>query len=134
MLPTSCGELFSFRQHPEALMRRQTRPFTVEIKNSRKPASIRKPVPTIADRPRTDLLSQDLRFGDARETVKDRSPGQEAALSEAHQVFSRLAHPTPVPARSFAPLRFAPQGPEGEAVALEQPQKKRGRLAFFQTS
>src|SRR3954471_22975021 len=89
MLPTSCGELFPFRQHPEALMRRQTRPFTVEIKNSRKPASIRKRVPTLADRPRTD--------------------------------------PTPVPAQSFAPLRFAPQGPEGEAVALEQPQTgKRG--------
>jgi len=111
----------------EVLMRPQTRPFTVEIKNSRRPMSARSAASTPADRPRTDLLSQDLRFGDARETVQDRSPAQEAALSEAHQVFSRLAHPTPVPAQSSAPLRFAPQGPEGEAVALEQPQTgKRG--------
>src|SRR3954462_7063393 len=78
----------------DVLMSPQTRPFTVEIKNSRRPMSARSAASTLADRPRTERLSQNLHLEDTQATVQDRS--QEAALSEAHQVFSRLAHPAPV--------------------------------------
>jgi hypothetical protein len=58
--------------------------------------SARSAASTLADRPRTERLSQNLHLEDTQATVQDRSPAQEAALSEAHQVFSRLAHPAPV--------------------------------------
>src|SRR5215217_7815504 len=101
-------------------MRPQTRPFTVEIKNSRRPISARSAASALADRPRTEPLSQNLHLGDTRVSVQDRSPAQEAAFSEAHQVFSRLTHPAPAPAQSSGLLRSAPQGMEGEAAAPEQ--------------
>ena len=105
----------------DVLMRPQTRPFTVEIKNSRRPMRARSAASTLADRPRTEPVSQNLHLGDTRVSVQDRSPAQETAFSEAHRLFSRLIHPTPAPAQGSGPLRFAPQGTEGEAVALEQP-------------
>src|SRR5689334_9511151 len=59
-------------------MRRPTRPFTVEIKSSRKPISIRKPALVIPDRPRTEPLPRRLLFEEAHQGVQDRSPVQEA--------------------------------------------------------
>src|SRR3712207_6027486 len=101
-------------------MRPQSRPFTVEIKNSRRPISTRSAASTLADRPRTERLSQNLDLGDTRVSVQDRSPAQETAFSEAHRVFSRLTHPASTPAPSSGPLKVEPQGAEGEAVAPEQ--------------
>jgi len=102
-------------------MRRQARPFTVEIKSSRKPVSIRKPVLPIPDRPRTEPLPQDP-LQDAREPLQVRSPAQKAALSEAHSVFNRLAiSASGRPAQSSARLRIVAQGPEREAGAPDAP-------------
>src|SRR4051794_38370515 len=101
-------------------MRRPARPFMVEIKHSRKPVSISNPAPTLADRPRTERLSQNLHLGDTRVSVLDRTPAQETAFSEAHRLFSRVADPAPAPAQSSGPLRFAPQGAGGEALVPEQ--------------
>src|SRR3954452_2698112 len=102
-------------------MRRQARPFTVEIKSSHKSVSIRKPVSSIPDRPRTEPLPQDLLLKDAREPLQVRSPAQEAALSKAHSVFRRLDPSASGPAQSFARLRIVPKGPEREAFAPAEP-------------
>ena len=101
-------------------MRPQTRPFTVEIKNSRRPISARSAASTLADRPRAERLSQNLDLEDTRVSVQDRSPAQETAFSEAHRLFSKLTDPAPAPAQGSGPLKVAPQGAEGEAVAPEQ--------------
>src|SRR5215218_2189045 len=101
----------------DVLMRPQTRPFTVEIKNSRRPMRARSAASTLADRPRTERLSQNLHLGDTRVSVQDRSPAQEAAFSEAHRLFSRLTDPAPDPVQSSGPLRFVSQGAESEVVA-----------------
>src|SRR5215211_6611236 len=92
----------------DVLMRPQTRPFTVEIKNSRRPMRARSAASTLADRPRTERLSQNLHLGDTRVSVQDRSPAQETAFRQAHRIFSRLTHPAPTPAPSSGLLRFAP--------------------------
>jgi hypothetical protein len=103
-------------------MRRPARPFTVEIKSSRKPVSIRTPASIIPDRPGTEPLPRRLLFEDAHQGVQLRSPAQDAALSEARSVFSRLGIAASGPAQSSARLRIVPQGPEREAGAPEQPQ------------
>src|SRR4051812_22215682 len=95
-------------------MRRPARPFTVEIKSSRKPVSIRTPASIIPDRPGTEPLPRRLLFEDAHQRVLDRGPVQEAALTEAHQVFKRLATAAPGPAQTPDPLTVAQQGPEGQ--------------------
>src|SRR3954454_16179176 len=119
MLPTQSGELLSSHQCSEARMRRPTRPFTVEIKSSRSPVSIRKPVPTLVDRPRTEPLPRDLLLEDPWKTVQDRRPAQEAALSEAHSVFSRLAISAPGPVQTAAPLTVARRRLERVALVPE---------------
>src|SRR3954470_1524738 len=127
MLPTQSGELLSSPHCSEARMRRPTRPFTVEIKSSRSPVSIRKPVPTLVDRPRTEPLPRDLLLGDPWTTVQDRRPAQEAALSEAHSVFSRWAISAPGPAETSAPLKVGLRCLEHEAVVPEQPRRAERR-------
>jgi hypothetical protein len=104
----------------DVLMRPQTRPFTVEIKNSRRPMRARSAASTLADRPRAERVSQNLHLEDTRVSVQDRSPAQETAFSEAHRLFSKLTDPAPAPAQSSGTLKVAPQGTEGEAVAPEQ--------------
>src|SRR3954452_23680543 len=79
-------------------MRRPPRPFTVEIKSSRRPAGRRTPVPTLVDQSRTEPLFQDLLLRGNQEAGQDRRPAQAADL---HAV--------------------AQQGPEVEVVAPEQP-------------
>src|SRR5215204_7184715 len=105
----------------DVLMRPQTRPFTVEIRNSRRPMRARSAASTLAARPRAEHVSQNLHLEDTRVSVQDRSPAQEAAFSEAHRLFSKLTDPAPAPAQGSGPLRVAPQGTEGKAAALEQP-------------
>ena len=101
-------------------MRRPARPFTVEIRSSRKPVSIRTPVSIIPDRPGADPLPQRRLFEDAHQGVQVRSPAQDAALSEARSVFSRLGISASGPAQSSARLRIVPQGPERDAVPPEE--------------
>src|SRR3954465_15206062 len=102
-------------------MRRPQRPFTVEIKSSRRPASIRTPAPALVDPPRAEPLFQDLLLRDMRKVGQDRRPAQEAALSEAHQVFRTLGVSTPGPVQAAGLHAVAQQGPEVEGVAPEQP-------------
>ncbi len=102
-------------------MRRPPRPFTVEIKSSRRSASIRMPVPALVDRPRTEPPFRDLLLRDNQEAGQDRRPAQEVALSEAHQVFRTLGVSTPGPVQAAGLHAVAQQGPEGEVVAPEQP-------------
>ena len=102
-------------------MRRPPRPFTVEIKSSRRPASIRTPAPALVDPPRAEPLLQDLQLRDTRNVGQDRRPAQEAALSEAHQVFRTLGVSTPGPVQAAGLHAVAQQGPEVELVAPEQP-------------
>ena len=101
-------------------MRPQTRPFTVEIKNSRRPISARSAASTLADRLRAERLSQNLHLGDTRVSVQDRGPAQETTFSEAHRLFSRLTDPAPAPAQNSGAVKFAPQDAEGEAAAPKQ--------------
>src|SRR3954452_17857178 len=104
----------------DVLMRPQTRPVTVEIKNSRRPISARRAASTLADRLRAERLAQNLHLGDTRMSVQDRGPAQETAFSEAHRLFSRLTDPAPAPAQNSGPVKFAPQDAEGEAAAPKQ--------------
>ncbi|MFL6180592.1 MAG: AAA domain-containing protein [Actinomycetes bacterium] len=127
MLPTQSGELLSSHQCSDARMRRPTRPFTVEIKSSRRPVSIRTPAPALVDPPRAEPLPRDLLLGDPWTTVQDRRPAQEAALTEAHSVFSRLAISALGPVQTAAPLRGGPRRLEHEAVGPAQPRRAERR-------
>jgi hypothetical protein len=102
-------------------MRRPPRPFTVEIKSSRRPASLRTPVPTLVDPPRAGPLFQDLLLRDTWKVGPDRRPAQEAALNEAHHVFRVLGVSIPGPVQAAGLHAVAQQGPEVEVVAPEQP-------------
>src|SRR5215207_1255912 len=125
MHPTQSGELLSSHQCSDARMRRPTRPFTVEIKSSRRPASIRKPAPALVDPPRAEPLFQDVLLRDTWKVGQDRRPAREAALSEADQVFRRLAVSAPSPVQAAGLHAVAQQGPEVEVVAPDQPRAAR---------
>ena len=109
-------------------MRRPPRPFTVEIKSSRRPASSRTPVPALVDRSRTEPLFQDLLLRGNQEAGQDRRPAQTAALSEAHQVFRRLADSTPGPVQAAGLLTVARENLDVEAAAPEPLQSAAARL------
>src|SRR4051812_16143058 len=85
-------------------MRLQTRPFTVEIKSSRRSARIRKPAPALVDPPRAEPLFQDVLLRETRKVGQDRRPAREAALNEADQVFRRLAVSAPSPVQAVGLL------------------------------
>src|SRR3954451_17995646 len=97
-------------------MRRPRRPFTVEIKSSRRSASIRTPAPALVAPPRAEPLFQDLLLRDAAKVARDCRPAQEAALSEAHQIFRTLGVSTPGPVQAAGLHAVA----EVEVVAPEQ--------------
>src|SRR4051812_712730 len=100
-------------------MRRPPRPFTVEIKSSRRPASSRTPGPALVDRSRTEPLFQDLLLRGNQEAGQDRRPAQAAARSEAHQVFRRLASSVPGPVQTADRPPLAQDNLDGKAAALE---------------
>jgi len=56
-----------------------------------------------------------------RKVGQDRRPAQEAALSEAHQIFRTLGVSTPGPVQAAGLHAVAQQGPEVEVIAPEQP-------------
>src|SRR4051812_29655366 len=87
-------------------MRRPPRPFTVEIKSSRRPGSSR----------------------GNQEAGQDRRPAQEAARSEAHQVFRRLASSVPGPVQTADRPTLAQDNLEGKAAAPEPLRSAAARL------
>ena len=83
-------------------MKRQTRPFTVEIKSSRKPAQKAAPVLTRITQPAS--TPPNLWSGDHLEGVRDRAPTSLTAMDEANRIFAKLVTPAPVPAQSPEPF------------------------------
>ena len=72
-------------------MRRPPRPFTVEIKSSRRPARIRKATPTLVDRPRAEPLFQDLLRG-VLKVGQDRRPGSGSSPERGRLRFQCVGH------------------------------------------
>jgi hypothetical protein len=96
-------------------MRRPARPFTVEIKSSRR--SSQRAAPALTGLPRTAPPPQHLWSGNRQDqdSTKDRSPASLAALDEANRLFAKLKA-RPVPAQSPDP-----RPPEGVSVQAQQP-------------
>ena len=94
-------------------MKRQTRPFAVEIKSSRRPAPKAAPVRT--DPLRIAAAAPDLWSNDHRAEDRARNPASLTALDEAHRVFAKLTAPAPVRPQRSDPLQ------SGTAVAPDEP-------------
>ena len=109
-------------------MKRPPRPFTVEIKSSRRPANSRTLAPALVDRPRTEPLFQDLLLRDSQHAGQERRPAQGAALSEAYQLFRRLGVSTPGSAQAADRLTLAQDNLEGKAAAREPLRSATARL------
>jgi hypothetical protein len=92
-------------------MKRQSRPFTVEIKSSRKPAQ--KPAPDLTGPPRTASVPSDLWSGDLWERATNRGPASAEALEEANRLFSKLSTPAPVLTQDVDVLPSVPAEAEG---------------------
>jgi len=75
-------------------MRRPARPFTVEIKSSRR--SSQNAASALTGMPRTAPPPANFSPGEVRDTARERSPASLAALEEANRLFAKLAAPTPV--------------------------------------
>ena len=80
-------------------MRRPARPFTVEIKSSRR--SSQKSAPALTGLPRIAPPPANLWSGEVQDTARERSSASLAAFEEANRLFAKLAAPTPasVPAQ-----------------------------------
>ena len=96
-------------------MRRPARPFTVEIKSSRKP--FQKSAPALTGLPRTAPPPQHLWSGNRQDhdSLREGSPASLAALEEANRLFAKLKA-GPVPAQSPDP-----RPSERVSVQAEQP-------------
>ena len=92
-------------------MKRQTRPFTVEIKSSRKPAQ--KTAPGLTGTPQSAATPPDLWSGDLRERATNRGPASAQALDEANRLFSKLSTPAPVLTQDVDALPSVPAEAEG---------------------
>ena len=77
---------------------------------------------------RTEPLFQDLLLRGNQEAGQDRRPAQEAARSEAHQVFRRLASSVPGPVQTADRPTLAQDNLEGKAAAPEPLQSAAARL------
>ena len=97
-------------------MKRSARPFTVEIKSSRR--SSQNAAPALTGLPRTASPPQHLWSGNRQDqdSTKDRSPASLAALDEANRLFAKLIAPTPIRAQSSDP-----RPSERVSVQTEQP-------------
>jgi len=94
-------------------MKRQTRPFAVEIKSSRRPTP--KAAPVLTDPLRIAAAPPDLGSNDPWAEDRARNPASRAALDEAHRVFAELTSPAPIRPQRSDPLR------SGTAVAPDEP-------------
>jgi len=92
-------------------MKRQTRPFTVEIKSSRKPAQ--KTAPGLTGTPQSAATPPDLWSGDLWESATNRGPASAEALEEANRLFSKLSTPAPVLTQDVDALPSVPAEAEG---------------------
>src|SRR4051794_16006147 len=92
MLLTQVGERRSSKQ-VQALMRRPARPFTVEIKSSRR--SSQRAAPALIDLPRTAPSPPILWSGEVQDTARERNPASLAAFQEANRLFAKLTAPAP---------------------------------------
>jgi hypothetical protein len=99
-------------------MKRQARPFTVEIKSSRKP--VQKLAPVLTGMARTTPSSLKLWPGDrpGQDSIRERGPASLTALDEANRLFGKLLSPAraPVLGQSSDPLSS-----ERALVQIEQP-------------
>src|SRR4051794_28593950 len=96
-------------------MKRSARPFTVEIKSSRRSSQTAAPI--LAGLPRTARPPQHLWSGNRQDqdSFRERSPASLAALEEANRLFAKLkAGPVPVQSPD-------PRSPEGGSVQAQQP-------------
>src|SRR3954468_18963582 len=118
-------------------MKRSARPFTVEIKSSRKP--LQKVAPALTGPPRTAPPPANLWSGERQDSTKDRSPAVLAALDEANRLFAKLKA-GPVPAQSPDPRppervsvetdapALTPDGPKSDPPGRGQDTGRRGSI------
>src|SRR3954451_21412602 len=98
-------------------MKRSARPFTVEIKSSRRPSQNTAPI--LTGLPRTAPPPQHLGSGNRQDqdSPRERSPAVQAALEEANRLFAKLKA-GPVPAQSPDPRPSERVSVETDAPAL----------------
>src|SRR3954453_20794214 len=96
------ARVFARPLYRRTTMKRSARPFTVEIKSSRR--SSQKSAPALTGMPRTAPPPQHLWTGNRRDhdSLRERSPAGQAALEEANRLFAKLKA-GPVPAQSSDP-------------------------------
>jgi hypothetical protein len=99
-------------------MRRPARPFTVEIKSSRR--SSQKSAPALIDLPRSAPPLANLWPGERQDSTKDRRPASLAALEEASRLFAKLKA-GPVPAQSPGPRPSERVSVQAEQPAFDKP-------------
>src|SRR5919199_904315 len=101
-------------------MRRPARPFTVEIKSSRR--SSQNAAPALTGLPRTASPPQHLWSGNRQDqdSTKDRSPASLAALDEADRLFAKLKA-GPVPAQSPDPRPSERASVQAQQPAFDEP-------------
>src|SRR3954447_21100458 len=75
-------------------MRRPARPFTVEIKSSRR--SSQKSASALTGLPRTAPSPPILWSGEVQDSLRERNRASLAAFEEANRLFAKLTAPTPV--------------------------------------
>jgi hypothetical protein len=93
-------------------MKRQTRPFAVEIKSSRRPAQ--KAAPVLTETPQVASAPPDLWSDSVSEVGRDRTPASLAAREEANRVFAKLTSPAPILPQRSDPLRAVTAAGPGE--------------------
>lgn len=110
-------------------MKRQTRPFTVEIKSSRKP--VQKADPASAAIPGTTSSPASIWAGNHLDSSRDRDPSSLSALHEANRIFAKLITPAPVLEQSSDPLPSdkASDGGEYHSATITQPKGEPPRAA-----
>jgi hypothetical protein len=101
-------------------MKRSARPFTVEIKSSRR--SSQGAAPAITGMPRTAPPPQQLWSGDRQDqdSFREQSPASLAALEEANRLFAKLKA-GPVPAQSPDPRPSERVLVQAEQPAFDEP-------------
>src|SRR4051812_3485919 len=119
-------------------MKPQTRPFTVEIKSSRKP--VQKAIPVRPEPPRVVSTPPDLWSTSVLEGNRDRTPASLAALEEANRAFAKLVSRPTISATSseLSPSETRADGgdrvgstvdePKSEPLRADQSVGKRGSI------
>src|SRR5215212_5540519 len=129
-LPSTSSNARDFARplYRRTTMKRSARPFTVEIKSSRRSSPNAAPILTGMPRttpPPQHLWSGDRQSGDRQrqDSLRERSPASLAALNEANRLFANLTKAGPVLAQSGPVLAQSsdPRPSERVSVQAEQP-------------